>query len=80
MFTFGELWAGAGGRGRGLPERSDSEILTNDSTRPAPPEGGAANILRASPPAAGLYFVAYGRLACLWLLDRWPAYLFSTVL
>ena len=44
VITFGELWAGDGGRGRGLPEPSDSEMLTNDSARPAPPEGGAANI------------------------------------
>ena len=46
IFVFGNLgkvWAGVGGRGRGLPEPSDSEILTTYSTRPAPPEGGAAN-------------------------------------
>ena len=40
----GKVWVGAGGRGGGLPEASDSEILTNCSARPAPPEGGAANI------------------------------------
>ena len=40
---FGALWAGAGGRGGGVPKASDSEILTKDSARPAPPEGGAAN-------------------------------------
>ena len=44
LIDLGKLWAGAGGRGRGLPEPSDSEILTKDSTRPAPPEGDAANI------------------------------------
>ena len=43
LIDFGRHWAGAGGGGRGLPEHSDSEILTNDSARPAPPEGGAAN-------------------------------------
>ena len=36
------------GRGRrqrgGLPEASESENLETDSTRPAPPEGGAANL------------------------------------
>ena len=45
----GELWAGAGGRGRGLPEPSDPEILTRDSARPAPPEGGAANVKGFAP-------------------------------
>ena len=43
VIDFGALWAGAGGRGRGS-SASDSEILTKDSARPAPPEGGAANI------------------------------------
>ena len=54
VITFEAFWAGAGGRGRGLPEPSDSEILTKDPARPAPPEGGAANIyegLRPLPPA-----------------------------
>ena len=65
----GKIWAGAGGRGRGLPEPSDSEILGNDSARLATREGGAANILRASPFAAGRYvYVAYGQLACLCLM------------
>ena len=31
-------------QGRGLPEASESENLETDSTRPAPPEGGAANL------------------------------------
>ena len=44
MIDFGRHWAGAGGRGRGLPEASDSEILRTNLARPAPPEGGAANI------------------------------------
>ena len=30
-------------QGRGMPEFSYSEILTQDLARPAPPEGGAAN-------------------------------------
>ena len=36
---FGALWAGAGGRGRGLPEASESESLTTYPARPAPPSG-----------------------------------------
>ena len=37
VITFGELWAGAGGRGRGLPELSDSEILTKRFSTPCSP-------------------------------------------
>ena len=44
LIDLGKLWAGAGGRGRGLPEFPDSEILTPSSTSLAPPEGGAANL------------------------------------
>ena len=62
-----EFW-GTLGKGRrqrrGLPEASDSEILTKDSALPAPPEGGAANILRAPPLAAGTYSVVADWLAC----------------
>ena len=40
---------------RGLPEASDSEILETGPARPAPPEGGAANIFISEgfAPAAG---------------------------
>ena len=48
MMTFGRLLLGAGGRGWGLPKLKILQILTKDSTRHAPPEGGAAN-LKASP-------------------------------
>ena len=54
------------GRGRrqrgGLPEASDSENLETDSTRPAPPEGGAAN-LKASPLPPAPLLTAAGWLA-----------------
>ena len=36
-------------QGRGLPEASGSENLEPDSTRPAPPEGGAANLKGFAP-------------------------------
>ena len=61
----GELWSGAAVMGRGLPEFSDSEILTKDLARPAPPKGGAANILseglRPLPPAPRLEDPMIGR-------------------
>ena len=44
MIDFWRLWAGAGGRGRGLPKLQILQILETGPTRPAPPEGGAANI------------------------------------
>ena len=78
--TFGALLGGAGGRGGGLPEAEILKSLAKDPTRPAPPEGGAANIyLKASPlPPAPLavagFLVAWwfgniliGSLAC-WVL------------
>ena len=49
---------------RGLPEASDSEILTKGPARPAPPKGGAANIyegLRPLPPAPRLEDPMMGR-------------------
>ena len=52
MSDFGELWAGAGGGGRGLPESSDSEILVLGPTRSAPLKGcGESEGLRPLPPA-----------------------------
>ena len=49
-------------QGRGLPEASESENLKTDSTRPAPPEGGAAN-LKASPLPPAPLLTAAGWLA-----------------
>ena len=50
LIHFFSLWGGAGGRG-GSP--GSLQILKNQtivySARPAPPEGGAANIPKASP-------------------------------
>ena len=53
-------------QGRGLPEASESENLETDSTRPAPPEGGAAN-LKASPLPPAPLLTAAGRIAS-WLV------------
>ena len=56
--TLGALLGGAGGRGGGLPEAEILKILKTCPARPAPPEGGAAN-LKASPlPPASLPFSA----------------------
>ena len=65
---------GAGGRERGLPEPSDSEILTKGPARPAPPEGGAADFRGVAPCAGPSPVVVTCWLAGSFaVLCRWPA-------